>query len=230
VQNSAKLETARISRQRHHRELTASREARTRVRVAALSQKQLSATPSTNIAAGLHGRKLWLERAIAQQSTVNTTGLPGGASSLREAHEDWVVGCAMQEQGQNKPPVKVCSLSQEQFDQRTRQRVLAVELRPGKTARDVTKATFILPFGLDLQKGVTLSLDESAPIGVHQIRTCLPAGCLLDVDLDAAALASFNKAKLLKLNATADGGQQTSFSISLKGFPGAFARAVELAK
>jgi invasion protein IalB len=149
---------------------------------------------------------------------------------LREAYADWVVSCAMQSQGQDKAPIKVCRLSQEQTDPRTCQRLLAVEIRPGKTPKGGAKVTFILPFGLDLQKGVRLQFDEGALGGVQPFRTCLPPGCLLEADLDAATTASLGKAKFLKVNATADDGQQTAFSISLKGFPTAFARTADLAK
>jgi invasion protein IalB len=173
--------------------------------------------------------------AMAQQqaapppaATVSQPTLPGGASSVREAHEDWAVTCQMQAKDE-KSSVKVCSFMQEQLDARTRQRVLAVELVPGKAA-GVTKATFVLPFGLDLQKDITMQIDDGATIATQRVRTCLPAGCVLDVDLTSATLASLGKGKLLKVNAVADGGKATPFSISLKGFQSAYSRTVELAK
>lgn len=151
--------------------------------------------------------------------------LPGGATSLSEGHGDWTVGCGLQNDGDKT--VKVCNLVQEQLDSRTRQRILAVELRPGKEA---AKAIFVLPFGLDLQKGLTAQVDDQAPSSVHHFRTCLPAGCVLEMDIDAALLATLGKGNQLKLNAVADGGKDTQFAVSLKGFQAAFKRTAELSK
>ena len=151
--------------------------------------------------------------------------LPGGATSLSESHGDWTVGCGLQSDGDKT--VKVCSLVQEQLDSRTRQRVLAVELRPGK---DAAKAVFLLPFGLDLQKGTTAQVDDQKAGGVHQFRTCLPAGCVLEMEIAADLLAKLGKGNQLKLNAVADGGKDAQFAISLKGFQAAYNRTAELAK
>lgn len=57
---------------------------------------------------------------IAQTSP---STLPGGASSLQESYDDWRVFC-MEPTGQ-----KICILSQQQIDGRTRQRILALERR-----------------------------------------------------------------------------------------------------
>ena len=160
--------------------------------------------------------------AIKAQGTPST--LPGGATSLREAHGDWTVGCSLQGQ----PATKVCSLGQEQTDGRTNQRVLAIELRA--ISKDAARATVVLPFGLDLQKGMTLQVDDAKAAGPWPIRTCLPIGCLADSEIDAATLAALGKGTSLKLNLTADGGKEMTFSVSLKGFAGAYARTLELAK
>jgi invasion protein IalB len=58
----------------------------------------------------------------------------------------------------------------------------------------------------------------------------LPVGCLSDFDFDTAAMAAMNKGTTLKINVVADGGKDTIFNISLKGFAGAFTRTLELAK
>lgn len=65
--------------------------------------------------------------AFAQEA-----GLPGGATSLREGHGDWMVACNMTTQ--NNVAGKACSLSQEQADGQSRQRVMAVEFRPNGEA------------------------------------------------------------------------------------------------
>jgi invasion protein IalB len=151
--------------------------------------------------------------------------LPGGAASLREMHGDWAVACAIQTQDGKK--AKSCGLSQEQFAKETRQRLVAIELKPASAS---LKGVLVLPFGLALDKGVTYQLDEGQPSAVQRFRTCLPAGCLITIDFDAKLVTSLRSAKVLRIKAAADGGQETSFSISLTGFPSAFDRTVALMK
>lgn len=151
--------------------------------------------------------------------------LPGGAASLREMHGDWAVVCSIQTEGSKK--AKTCAFTQEQFAKDTRQRVVAIELKP--TAANL-KGVLALPFGLALEKGVTYQVDEGQLSGVQRFRTCLPAGCLVPIDFDAKLATSLKSAKVLKIRATADGGQETNFSISLNGFPSAFDRTMALMK
>jgi invasion protein IalB len=158
--------------------------------------------------------------AFAQDVT-----LPGGASSLRESHGDWVVNCAVQ--AQNGRNVKSCALSQEQADSNTRQRVLGIELKAGDNKAE---GILVMPFGLALDQGITFQIDDSAFSPVQKFRTCLPAGCLVPVSFDARTLAALRKGTALNIKAVADGGKETPFTISLKGFPGAYDRTVALAK
>lgn len=151
--------------------------------------------------------------------------LPGGATSVSESHGDWTVGCGLQTDADTT--IKVCNLVQEQLDSRTRQRVLAVEVRPGK---DTAKVVFILPFGLDLQKGLTVQVDDHTPSGTRQFRTCLPAGCVLEMKIDADLLTELGKGNQLKLHVMADGGKDAGLAISLKGFQAAYNRTLELEK
>ncbi|MDR2221082.1 MAG: invasion associated locus B family protein [Methylobacillus sp.] len=156
--------------------------------------------------------------------------LPGGASSVRETYDDWMVSCATSQE-KDKPATKICTIAQEQADAQSRRRVLLVQLLPGKGS---AKATLVLPFGLDIQKGVTLQLDDGKAGAAQRFLTCYEIGCVVELTLDSATLASYNKGKQLKINVTAastDGtGKEASFAVSLKGFQTAYNRAVELAK
>ncbi|WP_204307255.1 invasion associated locus B family protein, partial [Enterobacter hormaechei] len=87
------------------------------------------------------------------------------ASSLQEAHGDWVVGCAVQGNA------KRCGLTQEQTNQQTRQRVLAMELT---LVGDRIEGVLLLPFGLVLDQGVVLQIDELPQGQALRFRTCLP--------------------------------------------------------
>jgi len=161
--------------------------------------------------------------ALATPGLSQEPSLPGGAASLREVHGDWTVACAIE--NQNGKKAKSCLLSQVQFAKDTRQRVVAIELRP---ATGGLKGVLLLPFGLALEKGVTYQLDEGPPGGVQRFRTCLPAGCIVTVDFDTRLVNSLKSGKLLRIRATAEGGQDMTFSIPLNGFPGAFDRTVAL--
>ncbi|TPJ44369.1 invasion associated locus B family protein [Mesorhizobium sp. B2-5-13] len=172
---------------------------------------------ATLIAASL----LSLAASFAQDTAV----LPGGATSLREGHGDWTVSCNLATQ--NNASVKVCALSQEQTDSQSRQRVLAMELRP---AGETVQGTLVLPFGLALEKGVTLQIDDGLVLPPLRFRTCLPGGCIVDLAFDAETLATLRNGKSLKVKVVADGGKETNLALSLNGFPSAVDRTVALLK
>jgi invasion protein IalB len=148
--------------------------------------------------------------------------LPGDATSLQEMHGDWRVACA-QQNGR-----KVCALSQQQTDPKTRQLLLAIELNA--PAIDKAEGTLILPFGLALDKPITLQVDNAATGPALHVRTCLPVGCLVSVAFDPKAVAQLRSGTTLTVSATDDGGQGAAFKISLTGFSSALDRTAALAK
>jgi len=151
--------------------------------------------------------------------------LAGGASNLTEKHGDWTVNCAVRTQPDNAEAI-VCAFSQQQFAAgQTRQRALAIELRPDGSG---VKGTLALPFGLALEPGVTYQLDEGQSGAAQYFRTCLPIGCLIDIAFDSQVVASLKVGDALKVKAVADGGQQMMFSISLNGFSSAHDRVLAL--
>ena len=163
---------------------------------------------------------LWAATASGQ-----LPALPGGATSLREVHGDWVVNCVIT--GQNDQARKACAMSQEQRDNRTNQRVIAIELQP---AQDTGTLMLFLPFGLDLSYGAIMQVDDEAKGAAQPFRTCVPAGCIVAATADGKMLASMRRGTALKVSTKADGGRETTFSLSLNGFASAFDRTVALAK
>lgn len=159
--------------------------------------------------------------ALAKDATL----LPGGATTLREGHGDWIVSCDIVTQ--NGASRKVCGLSQVQTNTQSHQRILAVQLQPGDSVVD---GTLVLPFGLDLSKGVTLQVDDGLVLASLPFRTCIPAGCLVNLNLDGRSVAALRTGASLKVNVFPVGGQEMSLSISLKGFPGALDRTIALLK
>lgn len=148
--------------------------------------------------------------------------LPGGASQIQEAHGDWRVACAAPN-GQ-----KVCAFSQQILDSNSRQLIVGVELKA--SSPDKAEGTLVLPFGLAVEKPIVLQADESGTSLVHHVRTCLPVGCLVSLNFDAAMVGVLRKASVLNIKATADGGPDTAFKISLNGFGSALDRTVALSK
>ncbi|MBN8944668.1 MAG: invasion associated locus B family protein [Rhizobiales bacterium] len=159
--------------------------------------------------------------AAAAGQAAAAPSLPGGASSLQEAHGDWVVGCAVQGNA------KRCGLTQEQTNQQTRQRVLAMELT---LAGDRIEGVLLLPFGLVLDQGVVLQIDELPQGQALRFRTCLPAGCVVPVSFDARQTAALRAGTALKAKVLPEGGQATVLTISLKGLGSGLDRSAALAR
>lgn len=158
---------------------------------------------------------------IAQAQTGAASTLPGGASSLNETYRDWRVACAQQGAG------KLCAMSQAQTQQNG-QRVLAIEL--AAPAGNTVSGTLVLPFGLALDSGVVFQIDEKPAMQPVRFRTCVPAGCLVNVAFDAPTIVALRAGTTLKIKATADGGAAAPFSISLQGFGTALDRVGVLSR
>lgn len=158
---------------------------------------------------------------VAQAQTGGGSTLPGGASSLNETYRDWRVACAQQ------GPTKQCAMSQAQAQQNG-QRVLGIEL--GAPAGKTVSGTLVLPFGLALDSGVTFQIDDKPEMAPARFRTCVPAGCLVNVSFDAATILALRAGTALKVKATADGGATAPFSISLQGFGTALDRVAVLSR
>ncbi|WP_049975836.1 invasion associated locus B family protein [Azospirillum sp. B506] len=171
---------------------------------------------------GVQGLRRWCGLAVpaiiaAVAGHAAASGLPAGSSTLRETYDRWEVACVAQEASPR------CFMMQTLLDGESRQRLLTVEVlpAPGGTA----KATLIMPFGLDLAKGVTLSYGDDATGPSRPITTCLPIGCIVPLAFDAATIAGLTKVATLTVGAvTIDGGKAVRIPVPLKGFPAAFAR------
>jgi invasion protein IalB len=178
----------------------------------------ISAPPASPPAASTDLR---LAQATTPAAGSSASTLPGGASALQETYDDWQVACGQQ------GAVKHCAMVQQQISKENRQRVLDIELWP---AGDKLEGALMLPFGLALDQGVTLQVDDGTPGQPLHFRTCLPGGCVVPLSFDAGSLAPLLHGTALKVKAVVDGGGIAPFTISLKGFSGAYNRAVALAK
>jgi len=109
-----------------------------------------------------------------------------------------------------------------------RQRVLAIELAAAEGG-NAAGGTLVLPFGLNLDQGVVLSIDEGESLPPLRFSTCLPAGCVVPLAFNQDAVTAMRSGTALKVKVAAnDSGQEANFSISLSGFTSALTRAAEL--
>ncbi len=152
------------------------------------------------------------------------TSLPSGASSLTETFVNWTVSCRVVTKDEAKNVA--CSMTQQQVDEKG-QRALTAELAPVKNG---VAGGFILPFGLNLSAGATFQIDESKTEIKSPFSTCLPAGCIVPVNFDAAQTDAVNKGKVLFIRTKALDGQEFKFNVPLEGFSAAVKRIQDLIK
>lgn len=146
--------------------------------------------------------------------------LPGGASSLTETYGDWRVACQLVE------ATKHCVMSQQQLRQ-DGQRVVTIELQTGPDA--ALMGHLVLPFGLQLDAGATLQVDEQPAMAPLSFHTCLPAGCVVRVSFNTEALTALRAGTALQVaTRTADTGRDFLISVSLNGFTAALERVMSL--
>ncbi|MBN8931425.1 MAG: invasion associated locus B family protein [Rhizobium pusense] len=164
-----------------------------------------------------------LAAAQVQDDRKPAVSLPNGAASINEVYGDWTVNCAIADNS------KRCGFSQEQGNSQTGQRLFAIELQP--PANGQTSGVLLLPFGLKLDDGVKLKLDEQNLGQGARFSTCLPAGCFVPVSFPTVATDAMKKGEKLVITATRDGGGEVpTFTVSLNGFTTAMSRVAELAK
>lgn len=144
-------------------------------------------------------------------------------TTLSETYDAWTVQCVNRNQGgQNQ---RTCQMSQELLQQETRQRVLLFAI--GKQAEGAATATLVLPFGLLLSEGVQIQIAEKEVVrGTY--RTCLPAGCVAEINLSDAAIEELEAGESASVMMTANSGQAVKTEVSLKGFSAAYRRLSEL--
>lgn len=159
----------------------------------------------------------------AQQPAGASTMLPNGASSINETFGEWTVDCRIVDRQ------KQCVLSQVQGNRETGQRRFGIELRSPKDGK--TEGTVVMPFGLNLDAGALLKLDEKDLGKGLRFSTCVPQGCLLPVSFPTLASDAMRKGtKLVVASLNLSTNEPVTFTVSLDGFSAALTRATELAK
>jgi invasion protein IalB len=159
--------------------------------------------------------------AVAQEAAPPAAKLANGANSLSETYDDWVLNCQATSKGTE------CGLLQV-LSQQNGQRVLSFSVNPTPVNGNHV-GSLILPFGLELAKGVTLQLDEQAVSQPLGFKTCLPAGCVVPLSWTAEQYNALRAANQLKLAASTAANEPFALTISLKGLSSAGKRALAIA-
>jgi invasion protein IalB len=156
-----------------------------------------------------------------------TAPIPGPAPTgiavqAQETHGDWRVVCA------SPNNQKICAFSQQLSDKSSGQRVLGIEVRAAADGR--LTASIVMPFGVAVDKPVTIRVDEASPMSVP-FKTCIPLGCVVTTTWEASTVAALRKGTAVLVSTlSADTGQTVSFRIPLNGFGTALDRSIALAK
>lgn len=145
--------------------------------------------------------------------------LPGGASSLNETYQDWRLIC------QQTATASRCAISQQEFDGKTHQRIVSIELT---SSANQMSGVVVLPFGLALNKGAELHADGKTLGNILNFSTCVPAGCLVPVSFDHTQLDTLQMAKKVEVKFSTLTGQQITLPISNKGLDKAVNRLAAL--
>ncbi|MGX9393925.1 invasion associated locus B family protein (plasmid) [Nitrobacteraceae bacterium UC4446_H13] len=163
------------------------------------------------------------QAAGVQQPATPAATLPNGASSINETYGDWTVDCRIVDRQ------KQCSLSLAQGNKETGQRLFAIELCSPKDGK--TEGNVLMPFGLNLDAGALLKLDDKDLGKGLRFSTCVPQGCLLPISFPAVATDAMRKAtKLVVASLNLSSNEPVTFNISMNGFSTALTRTSELAK
>lgn len=147
--------------------------------------------------------------------------LPNGASAINETYGDWTVDCRILNSQ------RLCLLVQSQGNNQTGQRVFAIELRTPKEGR--VEGTILMPFGMKLENGAVLRLDDKDLGQGLRFSTCLAQGCLLPISFPTVATDAMKKGKTLTVAAlNLSNGEPVSFNVPLNGFAAAFDRVAQI--
>lgn len=159
-------------------------------------------------------------RGIAIRGTLAALSLIAGAASAVAAEPgkvfgDWQTECETPADGKAR-----CFLSQtrvmENKESKQATRILKVSVGyftpDGKGVMVV-----ILPLGVDLRAGATLTIDDGKPLPLSY-QQCLQDGCLANAPMDEAAMNALRRSKGAQVAVRPYGGAQTlAFPISTKG-------------
>ena len=146
--------------------------------------------------------------------TVSGMGSAQTTETTSTQYQSWTVNCT-QEADQRQ-----CAMSQSLNLQNQSGLLLRVELQ--RNAEGAASGIVIVPFGLDITKGISLSID-GGPRWNLPMRTCQNFGCVVPLTLGPGIVDQMKQSNTVQISLyTLDGGQTLEVPVSLVGFTAAF--------
>jgi len=138
------------------------------------------------------------------------------ASAISEdVAEPWIVRCNNEGDIELEEKRGKCEIFQRLSLKDTGQRV--VEMAIGfPEDKETARGIFILPLGILLQPGVTMQIDDNAPLK-FAVRYCVPNGCVAYVNLNDAILDMLKKGNQANVIVKQASGEDITLPIVLKG-------------
>lgn len=144
--------------------------------------------------------------AYAQEAQAEAEADPAPQSTA----PNWLVTCSNQMAATKLD----CSMSQSVVLAANGARLMTAIVQPTDVGHELT---LVLPFGLDLQAGVQLVVDQTDWQKLP-ISTCEAGACYSAVPLDAAAISKLSKATTLDVKLINRQGEEVTLSLTLAGF------------
>lgn len=136
--------------------------------------------------------------------------------------KDWAVNC----QVDPKTDKLLCQMSQRLTQQKTGQQVLSVVIRPSPNGKNPTML-LALPHGLDLQKGISLRVDEDKPV-TAPLQTSDRNGVYSAFPLTDELIKSMKNGGKLIVQMQSVQKKPFKVNVSLSGFTSAIDRLAKL--
>lgn len=124
----------------------------------------------------------------------------------------WLMTCS----NQQDPAVLLCEVSQSILLTQANQRVATVSFARA-AGQTETQAVFLLPVGVLLPAGITLSVDGTE-VGRMDYDSCDAQGCLARADVEDTWLQAMRDGGQLTLGLTTRDGQAIGLNFQLDGF------------
>lgn len=148
------------------------------------------------------------------------------ADEITEKYSDWNVRCVTSQSEGEEEKSQRCWMVQVLTRKSGGERLVQVEI---VYVHGAPRLVILAPFGLLLTDGVQFTIDDEESRRLD-FRTCLPAGCIIESDLEAPQAAALRRGERLVLRFTvAASGQPIDLAISLAGVTAAMDRLKELA-
>lgn len=160
-------------------------------------------------------------KSEAASPAASPAAWPAGADSVSETYGEWTTNCARAEARTS------CLVTQSQGDRQSGRRQFVFEIRTPQEGR--AEGLILMPFGLNIESGVTFKLDEAVLGKGAPYTTCTSEGCLVPISFPTLATDAMKSAKALVVNAQkANSTEAVTITLPLGGFNAAFARAAAL--